>query len=91
MPALLALLAPCSRDAALVGRYADFLQHEVLLPADHVSAAGLAFHVGDLLVSELRAVAAGAPVPGAALAALLAPFAAALQKAPDQAALGRTR
>lgn len=87
----LACLQKATWNSQLLGRYTDFLQQEVLLPADHVSAAGLAFHVGDLLVSELRSVTGGTPLPAAALATLLAPFAVALQKAADQAALVRTR
>lgn len=80
-------------------RYALFLQQEVLLPSSSpgqaalvVGAGGVAYHLGDLLLPELRAVAGpGKAVPGRALAALLAPFGLALQQAGDQPSVNRIK
>eukprot|EP00198_Chlamydomonas_reinhardtii_P000161 XP_001689496.1 predicted protein [Chlamydomonas reinhardtii] len=72
----------------LVSRYTAYLQSQVVLPSDTVPAVGLAYHLNDLLLDELRGAADGQPVPAEALAALLAPFAAALA-AGEQAMLNR--
>lgn len=73
-------------------RYTALLHHHLLLPSDTVSAAGVAYHVSDLLVGELRGAVGdkGGPVPGAALEALLLPFVEALRVG-EQVALHRIR
>lgn len=73
-----------------MSRYTAYLQSQVVLPSDTVPAVGLAYHLNDLLLDELRGAADGQPVPAEALAALLAPFAAALA-AGEQAMLNRIR
>ncbi|KXZ48718.1 hypothetical protein GPECTOR_25g300 [Gonium pectorale] len=85
---MLACLKAAKWRSDLLQRYTSFLRDHVVLPADTLSAAGLAYHVGDILLDELRAVADGRAVPGPALAALLSPFAAALAGG-DQAVLNR--
>eukprot|EP00887_Chlorella_sp_A99_P001477 scaffold8.g1477.t1 len=75
-------------DAAQLACFAAFWQREVLCPADGAAAAGVAYHLADTLLPELRAVVAAgggrdAPPPAAALAALLEPFCAALAGARD--------
>ncbi|KAG2444481.1 hypothetical protein HXX76_001231 [Chlamydomonas incerta] len=72
----------------LVVRYTAYLQAQVVLPDDTVPAVGLAYHLNDVLLDELRGAAGGEAVPAAALEALLAPFAAALA-AGEQAMLNR--
>ncbi|KAG2493648.1 hypothetical protein HYH03_008165 [Edaphochlamys debaryana] len=76
---MLACLKASKWRSDLVQRYADHLRAHVLLPDDTLSAAGLGYHVADLLLEELRGVADGKEVPGRALGALLLPFGAALQ------------
>lgn len=76
------------RQTDFVERYADYLHHHVMLPGDTLSAAGVAYHCGDVLLDELRGVAEGRAVPASALALLLQPFIEALQKG-EQAFLQR--
>ncbi len=73
-------------------RYTSLLHHRLLLPSDTLSAAGVAYHVSDLLVGELRGAVGdkGGPVPGAALEALLLPFVEALRVG-EEVALHRIR
>lgn len=77
-------------------RVADFWREEVLLPSDRVAAAGVAYHLADLLLPELsRCVSEGGPrgaVPDdATLRSLLEPFAAALAAADTPAMVYRLR
>lgn len=77
-------------------RAADFWRDEILLPTDGLAAAGLAYHLADLLLPELSGcVAEGGPraaVPDAAtLRRLLDPFAAALAGADSPALAHRLR
>lgn len=63
----------------MIEQYSDFFRDAVLLPADEVCAAGLAYHLADIFMTELKALAAESPPGAEALAALLRPFSSALQ------------
>lgn len=84
------------RQHRRVQRLAQHWQQEVLLPADTLLAAGLAYHLADLALPELaRCVAEGGPgarPPGdASLRLLLQPFCAALASTDSPALLLRLR
>jgi hypothetical protein len=79
-----------------VQQLAQHWQQEVLLPADTLLAAGVAYHLADLVLPELaRCVAeggAGVRPPGdASLRLLLQPFCAALAATDSPALLHRLR
>jgi ribosomal RNA-processing protein 1 len=75
----LRFLAATGWDTAVVTEFAEFWRAEVLLPSDTIAASGFAYHVADLVLSELGRVTAetGTPPPAAAVDALLEPFCAA--------------
>ena len=81
------------RDVATVQDFAAFWRDEVLLPGDTLVAAGVAYHVADMVLPQLTIVVseAAAPPPAAALAALLAPFCAALGDSGDAVLVQRLR
>lgn len=77
-------------------RAADFWLGEVLQPSDTLAAAGLAYHLADLLLPELGKCVAEAGPRGAApddatLRRLLHPFAAALAGTSNPAMVHRLR
>lgn len=82
------------RDAALVSEYASFWKDEVLLPKDTLAAAGVAYHIADMLLHELARIveAAGAAPPSAdTLRTLLNPFIAAFAETKDSVMIYRLR
>ena len=88
----------CCRSAGQVQLYTDLWLHEVLLPQDNLVAAGLAYHMCDLLLPELAAVCSSSGSGGASAApqqttllALLEPFCQALARTRDPALVYRLR
>lgn len=79
--------------------YTQLWLTRVLLPADSHIARGLAYHLCDVLLPELSAVAAAAPSNGSArgvpqqatLRTLLEPFCQALARTRDPALIFRLR
>lgn len=86
---------PLRRQARRVQRVADFWLGEVLLPGDTLAAAGVAFHLADLLLPELAKCVAegsvGAAPDDATLRMLLEPFCRALAGAATPAMIHRLR
>ena len=73
-------------------RVAGFWLSHVLVPGDTLAAAGVAYHLADLLLPELGRVAGEGGAPDAAtLARLLQPFAAALAATDNPALVYRLR
>lgn len=62
-----------------MARYTTFFREHILQPTDNLAAVGLAYHLADLVLPELRAVAGDKRLPERAVLALLEPFMAALQ------------
>lgn len=81
------------RDEETVQAFGDFWRDEMLLPHDTLVAAGVAYHVADMLLPQLKIVVAeaAAPPPAAALAALFSPFCAALGDSGDPVLVRRLR
>lgn len=83
------------RQARRAQRLADFWLREILLPSDTLPAAGVAFHLADLLLPELARCAAGGSGGGApddaTLRTLLEPFCRALAAAATPAMIYRLR
>lgn len=79
------------RQLQVVKPYATFIQNHILLPSDTLRATGVAYHMSDLFVHELKAVAGDDPVPADALHALLSPFCATLARAGEQATINRVK
>lgn len=75
--------------AAFTG--SDLPMGQALLPLDHTKSLGFSYHLADVWLPELRAAAGGQPLPPAALAALLAPFADVLQLSGEAAQVARIR
>ncbi|KAL4458010.1 hypothetical protein ABPG75_012875 [Micractinium tetrahymenae] len=82
-------------QARRVQRLADFWLGEILVPSDTLAAAGVAFHLADLLLPELAKCVAegggGAAPDDATLRALLEPFCRALAAAATPAMIHRLR
>lgn len=81
-----------------VQRLADFWLAEILVPHDTLNAAGVAFHLSDLLLPELAnclqqgsSGSSGAAPDDATLRTLLEPFCRALAAAPAPALIHRLR
>ena len=81
------------RDSSLVEEYAAFWKDEVLLPSDTLAAAGVAYHISDLLLQELSGVVAqpGAAPAATTLETLLEPYCAALAATRDAVLVRRLR
>lgn len=80
------------RQKDLVERFSTFMVEQLLLPTDAIAALGLAYHVCDLYVEELKnSVGDSKPVPQQTLATLLQPFCTALVRAGKQALINRVR
>ncbi|GAX73957.1 hypothetical protein CEUSTIGMA_g1407.t1 [Chlamydomonas eustigma] len=92
-------LAASQWNMQLVSRYMAFIKDGVLLPKDSHHAVGLTYHLADLIVPEIKALASSertasssAPVvPGPALKALLMPFCQYIEIVPDLPKLTRVR
>ncbi len=82
---VLTTVAVIYRDLAVLQPIAEFWQSGVLLPNDVKVAQGVAYHLADVLLTELAGVCENAtPSPGPAVAALLEPFVQALATTHDK-------
>lgn len=70
--------------------YTDFLKKHVLQPADTLPAVGLAYHIADIMLPELQAVAGEKRLPERVILAMLDPFIDTM-KTGEQAMLHRLR
>lgn len=84
---------PLCRDQPQLAVFTGLWQHEVLCPADTLAAAGVAYHLADILLPELQKMAreSGQAPDAAALSTLLEPFCQALAVARAPAMVHRVQ